>query len=1004
MKLKFTIIVSVGLLFMLNLLTFSQEKWSLEPQKTAIYATGQYQNLPQKYERFEPFVKGQRVYHTPGGTLLVSPTFRVHPDPNATQSECQLVRNQQIPNIMFGSANTVWPPGGFSGISEGVYLTTDGGSTWFGWDSVHSNPIAGHGGDDGPCIDKNGTLIISHLGYPQNGMFANYSTDMGVTFSATYTITSLTADKNFSSSDDAPSSPYYGRTYTVWTNWNGVYPIVVSYTTNGGVSWSAMAQINTPVSGHMCQGCDVRCGPNGEVYVVWAAPTLAGQIEDFEGFAKSTDGGVTWTVTDNAFDANGIRGFLPTKGNIRVNSFPRIDVDRSGGPRNGWIYIVGCDKNLSPAGSDPDIILHKSTNGGVSWSAAVRVNQDALNNGAIQWFPAIRVDEYGAVNVTYYDDRNVFSNLAQVYLSRSVDGGVTWTDIQVSDHNFAPAPISGLAGGYAGDYIGICSANNKLYPFWMDNSVGNNLYQIWTVGIQAVVLPHDIAMGPFLSYPGYFLAGNTYSIKGKVSNVGTLAETNIPVKWYINNVLTNTNTITSLAAGQSDSATNSWLVPTTVGTYNLKYISALSTDTNHLNDTIQANVVIAHDIAMGPFVNFPGVFIINTAYSITGQVHNVGNFNETGVPINFYINGTLTSTRSKNLNGNQIDTVNNVWTPTVAGTYNLKYISALSTDLNHTNDTLQQTVLVYASLPQMCPFACQAPTTYTAISGSPGPTGDDVGMTVPLGFTFSYKTHLFTQGWICTNGFMQLGPTGTTAYLNDLSVVADTNLIAGFWDDLNTFNGGNIQYATIGTAPNRIFICQFTNVAYYSGTGNVTFQIRLHESTSGDGTVEIIYGPATNNASATGSIGITVPPGGSGNFTSITPGSSGCSNTTYSTTTANNSLPYTNLPSGTYYVFCPLVGIHQEQNTVPTVYALLQNYPNPFNPATSIKYSIPKTSLVKLVVYDLLGREVKTLVNGMKTPGYYEEAFDGTNLASGIYFYRIEAGKFTDVKKMVLVK
>ncbi len=90
---------------------------------------------------------------------------------------------------------------------------------------------------------------------------------------------------------------------------------------------------------------------------------------------------------------------------------------------------------------------------------------------------------------------------------------------------------------------------------------------------------------------------------------------------------------------------------------------------------------------------------------------------------------------------------------------------------------------------------------------------------------------------------------------------------------------------------------------------------------------------------------------------------------------------------------------------VPNVFSLEQNYPNPFNPETKIKYSLPKTSMVKLVVYDALGKVVSTLVNEEQAAGIYEINVDGLKgLASGIYFYRISAGSFTDVKKMVLVK
>jgi len=89
---------------------------------------------------------------------------------------------------------------------------------------------------------------------------------------------------------------------------------------------------------------------------------------------------------------------------------------------------------------------------------------------------------------------------------------------------------------------------------------------------------------------------------------------------------------------------------------------------------------------------------------------------------------------------------------------------------------------------------------------------------------------------------------------------------------------------------------------------------------------------------------------------------------------------------------------------VPDVYTLNQNYPNPFNPTTNIVYSIPQSTFVTLKVYDVLGSEVGTLVNEFQTAGNYTVDFNATNLANGAYFYRLTAGSFTDVKKMVLMK
>ena len=116
------------------------------------------------------------------------------------------------------------------------------------------------------------------------------------------------------------------------------------------------------------------------------------------------------------------------------------------------------------------------------------------------------------------------------------------------------------------------------------------------------------------------------------------------------------------------------------------------------------------------------------------------------------------------------------------------------------------------------------------------------------------------------------------------------------------------------------------------------------------------------------------------------------------------------LYSGFWYANQTLVGVNDE-NHVPNVFQLYQNYPNPFNPSTTIKYSIPSNlnssnggTLVTLKIYDLLGREVKLLVNEEKSPGFYEVNFNAANLASGIYLYRIKADNFVVTKKMILLK
>ena len=113
-----------------------------------------------------------------------------------------------------------------------------------------------------------------------------------------------------------------------------------------------------------------------------------------------------------------------------------------------------------------------------------------------------------------------------------------------------------------------------------------------------------------------------------------------------------------------------------------------------------------------------------------------------------------------------------------------------------------------------------------------------------------------------------------------------------------------------------------------------------------------------------------------------------------------------------YYKLNPtgnITGINSINSKVPEEYSLSQNYPNPFNPVTKIRFDIPsnvkrQTANVKLIVYDILGQEITTLVNEQLQPGTYEVTFDGSNLPSGVYFYRILSGDFSGIKKLLLVK
>jgi len=163
----------------------------------------------------------------------------------------------------------------------------------------------------------------------------------------------------------------------------------------------------------------------------------------------------------------------------------------------------------------------------------------------------------------------------------------------------------------------------------------------------------------------------------------------------------------------------------------------------------------------------------------------------------------------------------------------------------------------------------------------------------------------------------------------------------------------------------------------YNGTGNLLVEVCF------DNSAYTSY--STVNATST--------PGMTWGY--YTDNSSGC--------TMTGGSAQSNRPN-TCFTMTPITGTGNFSMEIPKSYSLAQNYPNPFNPVTKINFALPKQGLVTLRVYDVLGREVSTLVNEVKQAGSYSVDFDASMLSSGVYFYRIESGSFTDIKRMVLIK
>lgn len=353
----------------------------------------------------------------------------------------------------------------------GTFYSTNGGTTWSGNDIL----ISEYDIDPSVAYDANGNAYVCYIYNVvagTNKIYVQKSTNKGQTWQTRVEVPALyDADKTFMAIDKNINSPYKNNIYVVWNK--NQSPIVFSKSTNGGASFSSEIDI-TPTS-QTVLGAAPAVGNNGEIYVAYSIgnPNCTGI-----GFVKSTDGGATFSSQQQIAPVNQIGVFdganrYKLKSNrIRVNSHPSVSVD----PVNGYIYVVFATKSIN---GDADVMLVKSTNNGISWSTPLKINNDNTNTD--QWFPWVDISPSGEVNVVFYDSRvdPVNNDLSEVYIARSIDGGSTFSNFNVSNTPFQPQALPNSPSGYfMGDYIGITSANQKAFPIWTDNTSGT--FQIYT--------------------------------------------------------------------------------------------------------------------------------------------------------------------------------------------------------------------------------------------------------------------------------------------------------------------------------------------------------------------------------------------------------------------------------------------------------------------------------------------------------------------------------------------
>ncbi|MCF8387724.1 MAG: glycoside hydrolase, partial [Bacteroidales bacterium] len=416
---------------------------------------------------------------------------------NSTQSENSVFVDPRQPDTLLNSNNSTSLPGGS--------ITLYGANDFFSFDAAETwgGEIAGAGGpnsgDPSTAISLSGRWYVGYIS-SGGGQGVSYSDDQGESWTSKLVASAGGGllDKNHMWIDNSSSSPYEGSLYNAWTPFNAIYDseIALSYSHDEGESWSAPINVSAAVNaGSHNQGVNLSTGPNGEVYAVWAIYDSWPMDENAIGFARSFDGGETWEdATRIIEDIRGIRNTTTSK-NMRVNSFPVAAVDISNGPNSGNIYVVWTNIGIPGvnSGSDKDVYVIKSSDQGETWSEPIRVNQDPAGLGKEHYFPWITCDPAnGALSVIFYDDRNVNSTQCEVFCANSYDAGETWEDFKVSDVAFTPSPISGLASGYFGDYLGISANDGWVYPVWTDNRSGTAMSYTSPYQTNPLPTPYDL--------------------------------------------------------------------------------------------------------------------------------------------------------------------------------------------------------------------------------------------------------------------------------------------------------------------------------------------------------------------------------------------------------------------------------------------------------------------------------------------------------------------------------